>query len=146
VFTLNRSPFTLRPLVPYGSLIGCQSVQVFHHYLPPVGATRGSESFQCSYIYCSYSVRRVFFRFGRGRHLHNVLTFVFREGSTIPFTTSRTRAFLKILPGVLYLLRRNSSLRSRFLMPLLHSGRGRHFLPNVRPFWVLYTAFSWPCP
>jgi hypothetical protein len=35
---------SLRPLVPSGSLIRCELVQVYHHHLPLVGAGKSSES------------------------------------------------------------------------------------------------------
>jgi hypothetical protein len=47
---------SLRPLIPSDSLIRCQSVQVYHHHLPPVGVDKSSESVLCSYIHYSYSV------------------------------------------------------------------------------------------
>jgi hypothetical protein len=50
---LSTAPIALflRPLVPSGSLISCQLVQVYHHHhLPLVGAGKSSESGQCSYI------------------------------------------------------------------------------------------------
>jgi hypothetical protein len=85
---------SLRPFVPSGSLIRCQSVQVYHHHPSfPIGACKTFESGQCSYISGSYSVCSLFFRFGRGRPLHNVLTFTFRslmEVPTICFATSNS--------------------------------------------------------
>jgi hypothetical protein len=59
VFTAPTAP-SLRPLIPSGPLIGCQSV----HRLLWSGAGKNSEDSQCSYIYCPYSVCSFFFRFG----------------------------------------------------------------------------------
>jgi hypothetical protein len=62
VFPTALAAPSLRPLVPNGSLVGCQSVQFYHH-LPSVGEAKSSESCQCSHIYGSYTVCRLFFRF-----------------------------------------------------------------------------------
>jgi hypothetical protein len=113
------------PLVPNGSLLRCQSVQVYHHHLPPVGAGISSESGQCCYIYGSYSVCTLFFRFRRGRPLHNVLALVFRiltEDPAILLANSIPRVSLKFSLTFPLLPKRNRSFRTLFLMPLLHSG------------------------
>jgi hypothetical protein len=47
---------SLRPLVLSGSMIRCQSVQVYRHHPSPVGACKSSESGQRSYIYVSSAV------------------------------------------------------------------------------------------
>jgi hypothetical protein len=50
--------------------------------------------------------------------------------------------FPKILPDVLSFLRRSCSFKSRFLIPLLHSGCARRLFPEVRCFWVPRLCWS----
>jgi hypothetical protein len=75
----------------HGFLIGCQSIQVYHHH--PVSTDRWSktsESGRCSYISGSYSVCSLFFHFEGGRPLHNVQSVVFLnplESPTARFTS-----------------------------------------------------------
>jgi hypothetical protein len=62
--TVPTAP-SFRPLVPSGSLIGCESVQVYYHHPTfPIGGGKSSESGQCSYISGFYSMCRLVFRFG----------------------------------------------------------------------------------
>jgi hypothetical protein len=140
---------SLRPLVLSGSLIGCQSAQVYHHHLPPAGASNSSECGKCTFIHCSYSVRSFFFRFRGSRRLHNVLTLIFRvlaEDAAVLFTISSPRVYLKVsltfpmlssrrcclllrplipLLIVLSFLRRSCRIAPRSLTQLLHSGSFR---------------------
>jgi hypothetical protein len=125
----------LRPLVLSSSLIGCQSVQVYpHHPAFPLGGSKSSESSQCSYISGFYPVCSLFFRFGGGQPLHNVLTFIFHSLIKVPtvfFTTSSSTVCLKVLLSVVLLPRCNRPFRPQFLMPLLYSGCARHLFLNV---------------
>jgi hypothetical protein len=58
---------TLRLLIPSGSLIGCQSVQVFpHHASLPFGEGKSSRNGHCSYTFSSYSMCSLFFPFRGG--------------------------------------------------------------------------------
>jgi hypothetical protein len=135
---------SLRLFITSGSLTGCESVQVHHPNLPPVGARISSKSGQCSYIRSSYFGCRLFF-FGGDGPLHNILKFIFcspMEVPTVCFAISSSTVCLKDLLSVLLLPRRNRSSRSRSLMPLLHSSSTRHVFSNVHPFEVLPATLS----
>jgi hypothetical protein len=73
----------------------------------------------------------LFFRFGGGRPLHNVQTFIFRmlmQNSTARFAISSP------------ITKRSCSFKSRPLMLLLHSAFAPRPFLNVRPFWVPCTT------
>jgi hypothetical protein len=147
--TIPASP-SLRLFVPNGSLIGCQSIQVYHHH-PSFSISGGKTTYsgRCSYISGSYSVFSLFFRFREGRPLHNVLTFIFQiliEGSTLHYTISSTTSFPKILPDVLSLSRSSCSFKSWSLIPLFHSGFARHLFPDIHPLQIPCTTLSLPGP
>jgi hypothetical protein len=108
------------------------------------GNGKSSESGQCSYSVCS-----LLFRFGGGRLLHNVQTYIFRglmEIPTVCLVIFSTTVWLLVLLSVLLLLRRNSSFRPRLLVPLLHSSYSRRLLPSVHPFEVPLATLSLPGP
>jgi hypothetical protein len=81
--------YLLKTARPKSSLIGCQSVQVYHHHLPLVGAIKSSESGQCSYIYDSYSkaASRLFFCFGGIQPLHYVRTLIIQSAHFMTFNS-----------------------------------------------------------
>jgi hypothetical protein len=89
-------PF-FRPLILSGSLIGCQSIQVYCHYL----------SFHIMTHHRTETIREnLFFCLGDGQLFQNVLTLVFlilSEDPTVCFTISSPTVCLKVLLSVLLL-------------------------------------------
>jgi hypothetical protein len=142
-FTAPTAP-SLRPLVPSGSLIGCQSV----HHLPLVGCgQKFQEELMLLPLLFLLHVQFLF-PFQRGKLLHNVLIFVFSNPDRIPvcFTIASLMGFLNILPSVLLFPRSNHCPDPWLLIPVMPSSFTRRLFPNVRPFCVLGTALSLPCP
>jgi hypothetical protein len=136
---------SLKPLIPSSSHVGCQSVHVYQHHLPPPGAAKSSKSGECSYIYSSYSVCHLFFCFGGGRPLHNVQLLIFHnlmEVWTVCFAISSSMVFLKILPNVLSFLRHSCSFNSQSLILLMHSGCAKHLFLSLHPFKVSLATLS----
>jgi hypothetical protein len=116
------APF-LRPLILSGSLIRCESVQVYHHHL------------------CSFprAVLWTSLRFRGGRPLHSVQSVASRnpvEDPTIRFLISSSMVFLKIQPDGLYFLRNSCHLAPRLLKMLLHSGPFRHTFLTICLLWM----------
>jgi hypothetical protein len=146
------------PAAPSGSLIRCQSVQVYHHHpVFPIGGGKTTSSGQCSYISGFYSVCSLFFLFRRAPtppqcpvtcfsqptgnpdcSLHDLSL---RVSLTFPVLSSHSCCLLlrPLVPLTIALsfLRRSCPLTSRSLMPLLHSSCARRLLPNVRPSTAL---------
>jgi hypothetical protein len=107
-FTFLPMAWLLLLLVPSGSLIGYQSIQVYHHHLLQVDAARSPESGQCSYSMC-----QCFLHFRGGRPLYKVQSLIFLillEIPTARFMTSNPMVSPKILLDVLVLLRCIASL------------------------------------
>jgi hypothetical protein len=140
-----------------------------------LGVPRSSSSGRCGKKFreCSMflhlwllTVNSLFFGFGVGRALHNVLTSTFRGvigNSTARFSTSnswvcpqatynvsvrpRPGSCLLLLPlmpllVVISLLRRSCCSAPRSHMPLLHSGCARRLFLHVRPFEIHLAALS----
>jgi hypothetical protein len=142
---------SLIPLVPSGSLINCQSVQVCHHYPSfPIGAGKTSERGRCSYISSSYSVRSPFFRFGGGRPLHDASTPIFRISTEDPaanLTTTSAKVCLGasltfLFMNVFFFPRCSCCFGLRFLMPLLHFCSARCLISNLGPLGLPHTKSS----
>jgi hypothetical protein len=68
---------SLMPLVPSGTLIRREPLQVYHHHLPLVRAGKSSENCRCAYINGSQTSSSLLFCLGACRLLHNALTYIF---------------------------------------------------------------------
>jgi hypothetical protein len=111
------------------------SLQVYRHVFLPDGLGKTFESCQCSYISGSYAASSLFFRLGRSRLLHNVLTLIFRllkEDPTFRFTVSSKRACLKASLTFPLHPSHICCFRLRSLMPLFLLGFARRPFTNVR--------------
>jgi hypothetical protein len=133
---------SFRPRVPRGSLLRCQSIQMYHHHPSP--PPFGQNCLKWSVLPHFRLLLRVqsVFPFQRGRPLHSVQSLTFRKPLEIPaarFTISSSRAFLNVLL-------RSCCLRPRALIPLSHSGCARWLLLNVRLFSVPGVTLFLPCP
>jgi hypothetical protein len=140
---------SLRLLVPSGSMIRCQSVQLYHHHLPLVGVGKSSRTDQCSYGYGSSAVSSLFFCFGGASPLHNVLMPIFHsliENSTTHFTTSSPIICPRALLNALWLPGHSCRLVPQSFSPLLHFGHGCRLLSSIHLSGAPLAALSLPGP
>jgi hypothetical protein len=143
------SNYTLLKLLdPSGSLIRCQSVQVYHHPPFPVGAGRRFESGDAPlHLWLLLCVQSLLL-FQRGPTLPQCpdTHFLQSKGSPDCFAISSPTVRLKVLLSVLLFPRCIRSFTPQFLMLLLHSGHARCLFPNVCPFQIPPVTLSLPGP